>query len=118
VVLGNPGGLIKPGMYATLLFEASLGRDLLSLPAEAVVQTGERNLVFVVSKEGVLEPREVTLGGRADGRIEIQRGVAEGERVVASANFLIDAESRLGTGTGMAGMPGMNTSPASKEPRP
>jgi membrane fusion protein, copper/silver efflux system len=111
VVLANPQGLIKPGMYATLLFEATLGRDLLSLPAEAIVQTGERNLVFVLAADGALEPREVTVGGRADGRIRILSGVAEGDRVVASANFLIDAESRLGTGAAMVGMPGMEHKP-------
>lgn len=111
VVLANPQGLIKPGMYATLLFEATLGRDLLSLPAEAIVQTGERNLVFVMTGDGALAPREVTVGGRADGRIQILGGVAEGDRVVASANFLIDAESRLGSGAPMAGMPGMEHKP-------
>jgi membrane fusion protein, copper/silver efflux system len=111
VVLANPQGLIKPGMYATLLFDATLGRDLLSLPAEAIVQTGERNLVFVLAADGALEPREVTVGGRADGRIRILGGVAEGDRVVASANFLIDAESRLGTGAAMVGMPGMEHKP-------
>jgi Cu(I)/Ag(I) efflux system membrane fusion protein len=119
VVLANPQGLIKPGMYATLLFDATLGRDLLSVPAEAVVQTGERNLVFAVASDGSFQPREVTLGGRAGGRIQVLRGVAEGERVVASASFLIDAESRLGSGAGMAGMPGMNIEqPSKKEPRP
>ncbi|HMA40784.1 MAG TPA: efflux RND transporter periplasmic adaptor subunit [Gemmatimonadales bacterium] len=111
VVLANPKGLIKPGMYATLLFEATLGRDLLSLPAEAIVQTGERNLVFVLAGDGALVPREVIVGGRADGRIQILGGVAEGDRVVASANFLIDAESRLGAGAPMAGMPGMEHKP-------
>ncbi len=119
VALANPRGLIKPGMYATVFGDVALGRDLLSLPAEAVVQTGERNLVFVAGAEGALEPREVTLGARADGRIQILRGLAEGERVVASANFLVDAESRLTTGAGMAGMPGMNMEqPGKKEPRP
>jgi len=118
VVLANPGGLIKPGMYATLLFNASLGRDLLNLPAEAVVQTGERNLVFLVAGDGALEPQEVTLGGRADGRIQVLSGVTAGQRVVASANFLIDAESRLGTGAGMAGMPGMNVEQPKQGTRP
>lgn len=118
VVLANAQSLIKPGMYATLLFDAGLGRDLLSLPAEAVVQTGERNLVFVEGAGGMLEPREVTIGGRADGRLQILRGVVEGERVAASANFLIDAESRLAGGGGMTGMPGMNTEQPKREPRP
>jgi len=108
VVLLNAGGLLKPGMYATLFFDVSLGRDALSLPAEAVVMTGERNLVFVVGADGMLEPREVVLGARAGERMQVLRGVREGERVVASANFLVDAESRLAGGAGGAGMPGMN----------
>ena len=102
-----PGGAIKPGMYATLSIDAPIGVDVLSVPAEAVVMTGERNLVFVVNDEGALAPREVTIGSRAGDRLQILRGVAAGERVVASANFLVDAESRLTTGAGMAGMPGM-----------
>ena len=119
VALANAKGLIKPGMYATLLFDATVGRDALSLPAEAVVLTGERNLVFVVGKDGALEPRQVTLGARAGDRIQVLDGVAEGERVVASANFLVDAESRLSSGAGMAGMPGMNMEqPGKKERRP
>lgn len=119
VVLANPGGLLKPGMYATLFFDVSLGRNVLSLPAEAVVMTGERNLVFLLGKEGMLDSREVVLGVRAGERLQIVRGVAEGERVVASANFLVDAESRLATGAGMAAMPGMNMeSPAKQEKRP
>ena len=119
VALANAKGLIKPGMYATLLFDATVGRDALSLPAEAVVLTGERNLVFVVGKDGALEPRQVTLGARAGDRIQVLDGVAEGERVVASANFLVDAESRLTSGAGMAGMPGMNMEqPGKKERRP
>ncbi len=118
ITLPNPGGLLKPGMYATMFFYVSLGRDLLSLPAEAVVMTGERNLVFVVAKDGALEPREVVLGARAGDRLEIFRGVAEGERVVASANFLVDAESRLATGGGMAGMPGMDMERSKEERRP
>lgn len=118
VALANPRGLIKPGMYATLIFDATLGKELLSLPAEAIVQTGERNLVFVVASNGTLEPREVNLGGRADGRIQILAGVTEGQRVVASASFLVDAESRLGSGAGMAAMPGMNMEQPKQEPRP
>jgi Cu(I)/Ag(I) efflux system membrane fusion protein len=115
IVMANPGGLIRPGMYATLFFDAPLGRDLLSIPAEAVVMTGEHNVVFVVARNGALEPREVTLGARAGDRIEIRSGLTPGERVVASANFLIDAESRLSSGAGMASMPGMNMEPPKPE---
>ena len=108
VALANPGGAIKPGMYATLLFEAVVGRDAVNVAADAVVQTGERNLVFVVGPNGALEPREVVLGARAGDRFEIVSGLAAGERIVASANFLVDAESRLTAGSGMSNMPGMN----------
>lgn len=111
VAFANPGGALKPGMYATLFFEAQAGVDVLHIPAEAVVMTGERNLVFVVGDGGGLESREVVLGQRAGDRFEVVRGVAAGERIVASANFLVDAESRLGTGDGMAGMPGMPEMP-------
>jgi Cu(I)/Ag(I) efflux system membrane fusion protein len=115
VALSNPDGLLRPGMYATMLFDAALGRELVSVPAEAVVMTGERNLVFVVTGDGMLQPREVTIGARAGDRIEIRRGLEPGERVVATANFLVDAESRLSSGAGMSGMPGMNMEQPGKE---
>lgn len=108
VAFSNPRGELRPGMYATLLFEAVVDRDAVNVPAEAVVQTGERNLVFVVGQNGALEPRAVVLGGRAGDRFQIVSGLAAGERIVASANFLVDAESRLTAGAGVSNMPGMN----------
>jgi RND family efflux transporter MFP subunit len=116
VAFANPGGLLKPGMYATLLFEALVGGDVLQVPAEAVVQTGVRNLVFVVGADGALAPREIVLGPRAGGRFQVLSGLTGGERIVASANFLVDAESRLTTGAGMAGMPGMDLGTEKKRP--
>jgi Cu(I)/Ag(I) efflux system membrane fusion protein len=77
--------------------------------------TGERNLVFVVVPDGALAPREIVLGVRAGGRFQVLSGLAQGERIVASANFLVDAESRLATGGGMAGMPGMPEMPRGAE---
>lgn len=115
VAFPNPGGLLKPGMYATLFFEAVVGAEVLQVPAEAVVQTGERNLVFVVGPDGALTPREVVLGARAGGRFQVLSGVAGGERIVASANFLVDAESRLATGAATA-MPGMDMGTEQKRP--
>lgn len=115
VAFPNPGGLLKPGMYATLFFEAVLGANVLQVPAEAVVQTGERNLVFVVGPDGALAPREVVLGPRAGARFQVLSGLAVGERIVASANFLVDAESRLATGAGTA-MPGMDMGTEKKRP--
>lgn len=105
VTVPNPDLRLKPGMFATIFFDVEVGKDDLSVPMEAVMVTGERNLVFVRDADGMLVPREVTLGGRAGNRVQILDGLAEGETIVASANFLVDAESRLG-GTG-GDMPGM-----------
>jgi Cu(I)/Ag(I) efflux system membrane fusion protein len=110
----NPGLKLRPGMYATMFFDAPIGREVLAVPREAVVITGERNLVFVRGPDGMLAPREVVLGRRSDERVEILSGLAAGETIVASANFLVDAESRLAvTGGGMPDMPGMSAAPTS-----
>ncbi len=116
VAFPNPDGRLKPGMYATLFLEAVIGTAVLQVPAEAVIQTGERDLVFVVGPSGALEPREIVLGPRAGTHFAVLRGLTGGERIVASANFLVDAESRLVTGGGMAGMPGMETRTETKRP--
>ena len=105
VSVPNPGLRFKPGMFATVFFEVAAIQDDIAVPLDAVVVTGERNLVFVRDEAGVLMPHEVVLGARAGGRVQILSGLVEGETIVASANFLIDAESRLGaTGGGMPGM--------------
>lgn len=104
VTVPNRDLRLKPGMFATIFFDVRVAEDALTVPADAVVVTGERNVVFSRDEEGMLEPREVVLGPRAGERIAILSGLSEGERIVASANFLVDAESRLG---GAGGMPGM-----------
>ena len=104
----NRDALLKPGMYATLLLDAVVDSAALHVPTEAVVMTGERNLAYVVGADGALEPRTIVLGARSGSRVQVLRGLAVGERIVASANFLVDAESRLQTGAGMTGMPGMS----------
>lgn len=108
VTLTNPGLRLKPGMYATLLVDGGAGGATLSIPRGAVLATGERQIVFVLRPDGQLEPREVRTGAASGDRIEILHGVALGDTVVASATFLIDAESNLGTALGgMGDMPGM-----------
>lgn len=114
VAVANPGGVLRPGMYATLFLESVIGRDVLSVPAEAVVMTGARNLAFVVAPSGALEPREVVVGARAGDRFQVLAGLTAGERIVASANFLVDAESRLGTGT--LAPPGTDTGTEHRHP--
>ncbi|MEK7360594.1 MAG: efflux RND transporter periplasmic adaptor subunit [Pseudomonadota bacterium] len=96
VELANPGGLLKPSMYARVEFISSRGKgQVLSVPDSAVLDTGTRQLVLVQRGEGRFEPRPVKLGMRTDGYIEVLEGVKAGENVVVSANFLIDAESNL-----------------------
>ena len=118
VELPNPKLRLKPGMYATLRFSgaSSAGAVLaLSVPRSAVLSTGERSLVFVKRADGQLAPREIKVGVATDDRIEVLSGLALGDTVVASATFLIDAESNLGRALGgMANMPGMNAPPSSK----
>jgi len=105
VTLPNPGLDLKPGMFATIYFDVRIDDDAVIVPMEAVVITGERNLVFVREPNGTLRPQEVLLGPSAGDRVEILDGLVPGEEIVASANFLVDAESRLAaTGGGMPGM--------------
>jgi len=108
VVLPNHDLRLKPGMYATLRITAGARDAVLTVPRSAVLSTGERSIVFVRGPTGQLAPREVSVGASNDERVEILRGVRVGETVVASATFLVDAESNLGTALGgMGDMPGM-----------
>jgi Cu(I)/Ag(I) efflux system membrane fusion protein len=113
VELRNPGLQLKPGMYATIRFDAPTD-SILSVPRSAVLATGERNLVFVRSPDGRFSPHLVTLGATTNDRVEIMRGLVLGDTVVASGTFLLDAESNLGSLLGgMGNMPGMDlTAPA------
>ena len=109
VELANSGLRLKPGMYATLHISGTGRGNVVTVPRSAVLSTGQRNLVFVRRPDGMLEPREVAIGVTSDDRVEIRQGLASGETVVASATFLIDAESNLGSVLGgMANMPGMD----------
>jgi Cu(I)/Ag(I) efflux system membrane fusion protein len=90
----TPEQTLRPESFAHVTIRVPLGRRL-ALPEEAVLDTGERRVVFVVESEGYFEPRAVALGREAGGFHEVLSGVAAGEEVVTSANFLIDSESRF-----------------------
>jgi Cu(I)/Ag(I) efflux system membrane fusion protein len=101
-VIDNRDGALRPGLYGTVEFMVK-PRDALTVPRDAVVDTGETQHVFVVEREGLFGPRAVRLGARLDDRVEVTDGLREGESIVASGVFLIDSESRLrasGGGTG------------------
>ncbi len=93
--LANPGGVLKPGMFAQVALAAGGAGKVLAVPASAVIDSGVRRVAFVQTGEGRFEPREVKLGARSEDYVEVREGVKEGEQVVVSANFLIDAESNL-----------------------
>src|SRR5437762_3098212 len=85
---------LRPGMYVNAELAMDMG-EALTVPVSAVMPTGTRNIVFVDKGEGKLEPRIVQLGSKYGDIYEVQSGLQEGERVVSSANFLIDAESKV-----------------------
>ena len=91
----NPDFRLRPAMYVSAVLSAGGSREALTIPVGAVMPTGTRNIVFVDKTQGRLEPRAVSLGEKYGDRYEVNAGLSEGERVVASANFLIDAEAKV-----------------------
>jgi Cu(I)/Ag(I) efflux system membrane fusion protein/cobalt-zinc-cadmium efflux system membrane fusion protein len=86
---------LRVGMYATVVFEPVAVADAIAIPAEAVIRTGQRDVVVVALGDGRFAPREVVLGSRGDGLIQVLEGLSEGDEIVTSAQFLIDSESNL-----------------------
>lgn len=97
--------LLRPEMYGDVELHVLLGERLV-VPKTAVLDSGRRQLVFVGSSDGYLEPRDVQLGDRVDDYVEIREGLKGGERVVTSANFLVDSESQLQGAESMMSMMG------------
>jgi len=90
----NPGGKLKPQMYTDVEVKINLGNKLV-IPDDAVLDAGKRQVVYVDKGEGNFEPREVTIGMKGEGMVEVTAGLKAGERVASSANFLIDSEAKL-----------------------
>lgn len=93
----NARGRLKPGMFANVALQAA-ARTGLTVPANAVLDSGTRQVVFVAQGEGRFVPRTVTIGARIEDRIEILDGLTEGEQVATSAAFFLDSESQLRAG--------------------
>src|SRR5437870_5283808 len=96
---------LKPGMYGNVMMHVDAGRRLV-VPKEAVLESGLRQLVFLDLGQGVYQPYPVKLGRRSQDYVEVLEGIKEGDRVVTSANFLLDAESKLASAGGMQAMMG------------
>jgi Cu(I)/Ag(I) efflux system membrane fusion protein len=103
--LPNPGLKLKPGMFGTVTLLTDAARALV-VPKEAVLDTGLRQLVFLDRGEGAYVPYPVKLGRRNQDSVEVLEGLKEGDRIVTSANFLLDAESKLASASSMQAMMG------------
>jgi RND family efflux transporter MFP subunit len=116
----NRGGALRPGLYGNATFEAR-GTPVLTVPRDALVDTGEQQHVFVASGARY-EPRRVTLGVQLADRVEVRSGLRAGEQVVASGVFLLDSESRLratgGAGGHQHGAPANDQPPSAAAPDP
>ena len=95
IELPNPDNVLRPDMYADVEIATGTDAPVVTVSSSAVIDSGERQIVLLDKGDGRFEPRTVKLGRRGDGRIEIKEGLAENDKVVVSANFLIDAESNL-----------------------
>jgi Cu(I)/Ag(I) efflux system membrane fusion protein/cobalt-zinc-cadmium efflux system membrane fusion protein len=94
LVFSNPGVVLKPGMYVNVNIDIPLGRQLV-IPSSGVLQSGTRQIAFIDHGEGYLEPREIEVGPSLDDHTLVLKGLHNGDRIVSSANFLVDSEAQL-----------------------
>jgi RND family efflux transporter MFP subunit len=95
IELPNPGGQLRADMYANVTFDVPSAKNVIAVPEEAVIHSGTRNVIVIDLGGGRFVAREVTLGVNGSGLWEVKQGVDDGDRVVVSAQFLIDSESTL-----------------------
>jgi Cu(I)/Ag(I) efflux system membrane fusion protein len=110
IELANPGNRLVPGMFATVNFTPAAGSAVLTVPSEAVIQTGQRSVVMLAESGGKFTPVEVQTGTEAGGKTEIRKGLEAGQKVVVSGQFLVDSEASLkGAAARMIGAQGTGT---------
>ena len=95
IVLANPGGALKPGMFATVKFGGASSKQVVLVPSEAVISTGKRNVVIIDAGDGRFVPADVEVGRESGDMTEIRKGLGAGQRVVVSGQFLVDSEASL-----------------------
>jgi len=110
VEVENRGGDLKPDMFADVFLESDLGNGLV-VPETAVINAGDRQLVFLDRGNGLFEPREVRLGVKVAGGFQALAGLADGDQVVTGANFLLDSESSLKAALSAMGTPTPSSTP-------
>ena len=116
-VFNNPGIALKPGMYVNVSIAVPLGHQVV-IPASGVLHSGTRDIAFIDRGDGYLEPREIEVGPRLDDHVVVLKGLKLGERIVSSANFLVDSESQLQAAIGSftPPPPGAGAAPAMNGP--
>jgi Cu(I)/Ag(I) efflux system membrane fusion protein/cobalt-zinc-cadmium efflux system membrane fusion protein len=107
LIFRNPGVVLKPGMYVNVDIDLPLGKQLI-IPASAVLQSGSRAIAFIDHGDGNLEPREIQTGPQIDDSVVVLKGLRPGDRVVSSANFLVDSEAQLQAAMGSFTPPQQN----------
>src|SRR5262249_21358565 len=112
----NPGRLLKLGMYVNVAITPRLGRGLV-IPDSGVFRTGTHNVVFIDRGDGYLTPTEVELGPHLSHTFQVLKGLRAGDRIVSSANFLIDSESQLQAASGSFAPPPPGVSAAAGQPQ-
>ena len=116
IELANPGGRLKPGMFANVSFAGAQAREAVLVPSEAVIRTGERSLVIVDAGKGAFRAASVEVGREAGGQSEIRKGLNVGDRVVLSGQFLLDSEASLSASVArLEGSGEASQAPADKE---
>jgi len=117
LVFSNPGVILKPGMYVNVAIAVRLGRQMV-IPSSAVLQTGTRAIAFIDHGNGNLEPRTIETGPQLDDSVVVLSGLKAGEKVVSSANFLVDSEAQLQAAAGAfapaAPQPAAGAAPAAR----
>jgi multidrug efflux pump subunit AcrA (membrane-fusion protein) len=111
LIFRNPGVVLKPGMYVNVDINIPLGKQLV-IPVSAVLQSGSRAIAFIDHGEGNLEPREIQIGPQVDDSVVVLKGLEPGDRVVSSANFLVDSEAQLQAALGSFNPPPPSADPA------
>lgn len=95
IIFDNPKELLRPDMFAEITIHSDVSKNAIVIPSQAVIHSGDRSQVFVVTEPGKFEPRLVTLGIESSGKVAVLSGLKEGEEVVTSAQFMLDSESSL-----------------------
>lgn len=116
LIFSNPGVVLKPGMYVNVNIHVPLGKQMV-IPASAVLQSGSQAIAFVDHGQGYLEPRTIEIGPQIDDSVVVLKGLKAGEKIVSSANFLVDSEAQLQAALGgFAPPPPPSSTPANATP--